>query len=136
MMSGICQSSKGPHGAALAIVIAALALLLLRPFCDFAFAAADRGYIASAAAMAGHDVAGHANSGTPISEACCAVVGDETLVKPAEPVIPWIPEALLGAALFILVGLPLFASSRHAVRYSLAAPPARTFYARSARILR
>jgi hypothetical protein len=130
------RQSKGVHRAALAIVIAAFAMLLLRPFCDLAFAAAVQGDMAPAAAMAGHGTAGHAGSGTPLSTPCCAFVSNETLVNPAGLVSAGMPDALLGAALFLLVSLPLFARSRHSVRFCLAAPPNRPFYARSARILR
>jgi len=126
----------GTRGAALAIVIAALALLLLKPFCDLAFAAAGRVLIAPAATTMAHGVAGHAVPGTTPSGACCTDVADSALLMPAVPIIPWLPDAPLGAALFILAGLPLFAGSRQSVRFCLAAPPERSFYARSARILR
>jgi len=126
----------GPHGAALAIVIAAFALLLLRPFCDLAFAAADHGHVAPAAAMAGYGVAGHADSETPKSETCCAMAWDESLVNPAELLSQGLPEMPLGAVLFLLAALPLFAGSRRSLRFCLAVPPERSFYARSARILR
>jgi len=135
-MSGIRQSRKGPHRAVLAVAIAALALLLLRPFCDLAFAAAGRVDVASAVTTMAHGAVGHAVPGTMPSEACCTDVSDRTLIKPVEPLIPWLLEAPLGAALFFLAALSLFASSRHSVRFFLAAPPERPFYARSARILR
>ena len=135
-MSEIRQSTNGPHSAALAIVIAAFALLLLRPFCDLTFAAADRAHAAPAATMAGHRIVGHAEPGIPLCDACCSIVSDGTLVYPAEPLVLRLPGAPLGAALFLLAGLPLFASWRYSARFYLAAPPERPFYARSARILR
>jgi len=123
-------------GAALAIVITAVVLLLLRPLCGLAFSPAVQGDMAPAAVMAGHGAAGHADTGTPESVPCCASVSDGTLVNPAVLLSPGLPDAPLGAALFLLAGLPLFAMSQHSVRFRLTAPPERPFYARSARILR
>jgi len=102
------------RGAALAIVIAALATLLLWPYCG---------------------AAEHPDSGTPLSESCCAQVSDGTVVTPAA-LVSWPSDAPPGAALFLLAGLPLFPGSRPAARFRPAAPPERSFYARSARILR
>ena len=123
-------------GAALALAVLALAWLLLRPVCDFAFTAAGRGGTAPAVTMSESGVAGHADPAMPQSEACCASAADETLLKPAEPLIAWLPDAQLGAAFFLLAAVPLFARCRTPVRFCLAAPPERSFYARSARILR
>ena len=127
---------RGAGRIALALAVSALALLLLRPICDFAFAAAGRGGTAPPVTMFEHGVAGHADPAMPQSEACCASAADETLLKPAEPLIAWLPDAQLGTAFFLLAALPLFAKSRTPARFCLAAPPERSFYARSARILR
>ena len=127
---------RGAGRAALALAVSALALLLLRPICDFAFAAAGRGGTAPAVTMIEHGVAGHADPAMPQSEACCTSAADETLLKSAEPLIASLPDVPLGAAFFLLAALPLFASSRTPARFCLAAPPERSFYARSARILR
>lgn len=136
-VTNLCASTaRGPRGAALALVFVALALLLPRPFCDLAFAAASQSKAAPGVTTIVHGVAGHADTITPSSEACCANISDGTLVNPAGPLIPWLPDVPLGAALFVLAALPLFARPRHAVRCRLAAPPERHFYARSARILR
>ena len=124
------------RGAALAIVVAALALLLLKPFCDLAFAAAGRVDMAPAVTTMAHGAAGFALPRSMPSEACCTDVADSSPLKLVELFIPRLPDAPIGAALFVLAGLPLFAGSRHSVRRSLAAPPERSFYARSARILR
>lgn len=128
------SSVRWPRGSALAIVVLVLAFVLLRPFCDLA--AADQVHVAPTATVAGHGVAGHADSGTPLSAACCAQISAGTVVNPAASLVSWLSVAPLGAALFVLAGLPLFASSRHPARFRLAAPPERSFYARSARILR
>lgn len=124
-------------GAALAIVVAALALLVLKPFCDLAFAAAGNGEIASVAAMAiGHGIAGHPDPAAPESEACCASSADGTLINSADLLMPWMPDVSLGAAFIVLAGLLPVAGSRNAARLRFAAPPERSFYIRSARILR
>lgn len=125
------------RGAALALVVAALALLVLKPFCDLAFAAAGNGEIAPVPAMAVvHGIAGHPGPAAPESEACCASIADGTLIKPAESLISWMPDVSLGAAFIILAGLLPVAGSRNAARVRFAAPPERSFYIRSARILR
>ena len=127
------------HGAgriALALATLALASLLLRPICDFALTAAGHGGAAPAVTVIEHGVAGHAGPAMPQSEACCTSAADETLLKSAEPLIASLPDVPLGAAFFLLAALPLFASSRTPARFCLAAPPERSFYARSARILR
>lgn len=125
------------RGAALALVVAALALLVPNPFCDLAFAAAGNSEIASlAAAAAGHGIAGHAEPAAPESEACCASIADGTLINSAELLIPRMPDVSLGAAFIVLAGLLPVAGSRNAARVRFAAPPERSFYIRSARILR
>lgn len=125
------------RGAALALVVAALALLVLKPFCDLAFAAAGNGEIAPVAAKAiGHGLAGHPGPAAPESGACCASIADGTLINPAESLIPWMPDVSLGAAFIVLAGLLPVEGSRNAARVRLAAPPERSFYIRSARILR
>ena len=121
---------------ALALATLALASLLLRPVCDSAFTAAGHGGIAPAVAMIGHAVTGHPDPAPAQSEACCASAADETLLKPAEPLIASLPDAPLGAAFFVVAALPLFARTRTPARSYFAAPPERSFYARSARILR
>jgi len=125
------------RGAALAIVVAALVLLVLKPFCDLSFAAASNGQVASAAATAiGHGIAGHPDPAAPEPEACCSSIADGTLIKPAESVVSWMPDVSLGAAFIVLAGLLPVAGSRNAARLRFAAPPERSFYIRSARILR
>lgn len=124
-----------PRAVVLALVFAALGFLSLRPFCDFAFAAAysDHAQPVSAAAQGIHQDRG---TGETPSGTCCAGIKDGTLLKPAEPLISWTPGGTLGAMLFAFSGLLLFARSRNAVRTPLAVPPERSYYARSARILR
>lgn len=125
------------RGAALALVVAALALLVLKPYCDLAFAAAGNGAIASVAATAmGHGLAGHPVPAAPQSEACCASIADGTLINSAELLIPWMPDLSLDAAFIVLAGLLPVVGSRNAARFRLAVSPGRSFYLRSARILR
>jgi len=125
------------RGGALALVVAALALLALKPFCDLAFAAAGNGEVASAAITAiGHGSAGHPGPAAPESVACCASIVDETLINSAEPLLPWMPDVPPGAAFIVLAGLLPAAGSRYAARIRLSFPPERSFYLRSARILR
>ena len=119
-----------------AVLAAALAVLALRPFCDLAFAGVGRGDCARLWAAAGQHAAEQPDPASDSTGECRVSINDANLVNPAEPLIPWVPDVPLGAALFILAGLPLFASSRNAVRFRLAVPPERPFYARSARILR
>ena len=126
---------RAPHATALVLVFAALTLLLL-PFCDLRFATAGQGGIAPAVAPIGHGVAGYPEPAAPRSETCCTNIADEMLLKPAEPLIASMPGVPLGAALFLLAELPLFASARQAVKFRTGAPPERSFYVRSARILR
>lgn len=128
---------RSVRGAALALVVAALVLLLLKPFCDLAFAAAGNAEIASAAITAiGHSSAGQPGPAAPEYAACCASIVDETLINSAESLLPWIPDILFGAAFIVLAGLLPVAGLRNAARFRLAVPPERSFYLRSARILR
>jgi len=115
----------------------ALALLVLKPFCDLAFASTGNGNLAAGAvATTGLGMAGHPDPVAPESATCCASVADGTLINAAGPTNPRIPDLPLVAAFIVLAGLPPVAGSRHAARFRLAAPPERSFYLRSARILR
>lgn len=120
----------------LALAFVALGFVSLRPFCELAFANGGHSDVATVVAVAGHFVAGHPDREDMPSAACCASVEDGTLVKPAEPLVSWTQGGLLGAVLFASAGLLLFARSRNPARRLLAVPPERSFYARSARILR
>lgn len=124
-----------PRAVVLAVVFAALGFLSLRPFCDFAFAAAysDHAQPVSAAAQGIHQDRG---TGDTPSGTCCAGVKDGTLLKPAEPLISWTTAGTPGAALFAFTGLLVFARSRTPARTLFAVPPERSYYVRSARILR
>ena len=131
----IPAKQRGPRATALVLVFAALTLLLL-PFCELTLATAGQGGFAPAVASIGHGVAGHPEPAAPRSETCCTNIVDEMLLKPAEPLIASMPGVALGAALFLLAELPLSATTRHAVKFRPAALPERSFYLRSARILR
>lgn len=128
-----------PRAVLFALVFAALGFLSLRPFCDLAFAGthsgthSDPAHAVSAAAQGIHQDRG---AGDTQSATCCARIKDGTLVKPAEPLISWTSGGTLGAALLAIAGLPLFARSSNPARSLLAVPPERSYYARSARILR
>jgi len=125
------------RGAAVALVVVALALLVLKPFCDFAFGGAGSGAIAAVASKSGaYGMAGHPGPAVPDSTGCCATISDETLIKPAEYFAPPAPGLSLGVALIALAGFAPAAGSRFPARHRPAAPPERSYYARSARILR
>lgn len=128
---------RSVRGVALAIAVAALALLVLKPFCDLAFASAGKGGFASAAAMtSGHAIPVHTGPATPDSAMCCASVTGGSLINSAESQVPWMPDISLGVAFIVLAGLLPVAGSRNAAWSRFAAPPERSFYLRSARILR
>lgn len=120
----------------LAVILAALALLLLRPFCGLVSAGNGQSDVAGGVRAAGHVVAEHPDPGDALSGTCCATIKDGTLVKPAEPLVSWTAGGTLGTAVFAFTGLLLFAPSRNPVRILLAVPPQRSYYFRSARILR
>jgi hypothetical protein len=124
-----------PRGMLLVLVVTALGFLSLRPFCDLAFAGTngDHAHAVAAAALGIHQ---DRDGGDTPSGTCCAGIKDGTLVKPAEPLISWTPGGTLGATLFAFAGLLPFARSRNPARTSLAVSPGRSYYARSARILR
>ena len=122
--------------AAVALAAAALALLLLRPFCDFAFAIGHPISIATAAMAAAHGEAAHVNPTIEPSESCCAIATDGTLLTSAEMLIRGGADAPLIAVLLVSSSLLLFARARDPARRLFAVLPERSFYARSARILR
>ena len=125
------------RGAAFALVVAALALLVLKPFCDLAFASSgDANSSTVVATAAGHAVAGHPGTEAPEAATCCATVSDATLINSAKSLVPRMPDVSLGAAFILLAGLVPVAGPRNAAKFGLAAPPERSFYVRSARILR
>ena len=124
-----------PRAVLFALVFAALGFLSLRPFCDLAFAGTHSGH-AHAVSAAVPGIHQDRGAGDPQPGTCCARIKDGTLVKPAEPLILWAPGGPLGATLFALTGPLPFARSSDPVRTLLAVPPERSYYARSARILR
>lgn len=121
---------------ALALAFVALAFVLLRPFCEIAFSTDGHSYAASLDAGAEHVAAEHSDGRNTPSGICCDSVKDGTLVKPAALLVSWHQGGSLGAVLFAATGLLLYAQPRKPTRWRLAAPPSRSFYARSARILR
>lgn len=125
-----------PQLVSLALMIIALGFAILHPYCELAFANGGNGPFAGFSAAEASPAAAqpcHEEESTTI---CCASVQDWTLVKQAGTLVSWTPGGTLGAVFFVIAGLPLIASSRGAARYRFAAPPERSFYARSARILR
>ena len=119
----------------LVLVLAALAFVLLRPFCEFEYAAEANSGVAAFVAAAGHVAAAQPRGEAP-SGTCCSSVKDGTLVKPAELIASRTRGDSPGALLFASAGLLLFARSRNPAGRRLAALPERSFHARSARILR
>lgn len=120
----------------LVLLFAALAFVLLRPFCEVEYAGDGNSGVAGLVSAAGYDNAAHAGRGDTHSGTCCSSVKDGTLVKRAELLTSWTRGDSPGALLFASAGLLLFARSRSPAGRRLAAPPGRTFYSRSARILR
>lgn len=120
----------------LALVFVALAFVLLRPFCEVEYAGEGNSGTAGFVTAAGYDTAAHPGRGDTPSGTCCSSVKDGTLVKPAELLTSWTRDDSPGALLFASAGLLLFARSRNPAGRRLAAPLGRSFYARSARILR
>lgn len=118
------------------MLVAALALLALRPLCGLAFAGGTQSACARLWSAAGQHAAGHPGPASDSTAACRGNINDATLVKSGELPASWMPDEPPAAALLAFAGLLLFAGSRNAVRFRLAAPPERPFYARSARILR
>jgi len=124
-----------PRALLFALVFAALGFLSLRPFCELAFAGTHSEH-AQAVSAAALGIQQDRGTGDTRSGTCCARIKDGTLVKPAEPLISWTSGGTLGAALLAIAGLPLFAPSSNPARAHFAVPPERSYYARSARILR
>lgn len=118
------------------MLVAALALLALRPLCGLAFAGGTQADCARLWSVAGLHAAGHAGPTSDSSAECRRNINDATLVKSGELPAPWIPDQPPAAALLAFAGLLLFAGWRKAVRLRLTDPPERSFYVRSARILR
>lgn len=125
-----------PRTTLLALVFVALAFVLLRPFCEVEYAGDGNSGVAGFVTAAGHDTAAHPGRGYPPSGTCCSSVKDGTVVKPAELLTSWTRGDSPGALLFASAGLLLFVRSRNTVGRRLAAPLGRSFYVRSARILR
>lgn len=120
----------------LALVFVALAFVLLRPFCEVEYAGEGNSGAAGFVTAAGHDTAAPPGRGDTPPGTCCSSVTDGTIVKPAELLTSWTRGGSLGAALLASTGLLLFARSRNPAERRLAVSPGRSFYARSARILR
>ena len=125
-----------PRAMMLALVFVALAFVSLRPFCQLAFANDGQSGVAGFVTAAGHAPAEHPDRGDTPCGTGCTSIKDGTLVKPAEPLASWTRSGSLGAVLFASTGLLLFVRSRNPARRLLVIPPERSFYARSARILR
>ena len=134
------RASNSTPGMARAMLLALLFLALgfvsLRPFCEFAFANHGQGEVAGFVTAAGPAPAAHQDRGGAPSGVCCASIKDGTMVKPAELLASWTRGGSLGIVLFASASLLLFARPRAPARRVLAASPERSFYARSARILR
>jgi hypothetical protein len=120
----------------LALVFVALAVVLLRPFCEIEYAGEGNSAVAGFVTAAGHDIASHPGRGDTPSATCCSNVKDGTPVKSAEVLTSWTRGDLPGALLFASAGLLLFARPRNPAGRRLAVPPGSSFYTRSARILR
>lgn len=98
----------------LLLAAAALSVILLRPVCETAF--------------------GHAPLGQQHSAACCESVADGSELDLADLAPPTPGAKFLGASFAYPIGVAFIA--RAAVIFADAFPPNRSFYSRSARILR
>jgi hypothetical protein len=128
--------SRMTRAMVLALVFMAAGFVSLRPICEFAFGRYGAIHEMVLPVATGHAAAMQPNSRETPSAICCANVNDGTLVKPAEAVALWTQGGMQETVLFFSAGLLLFAQLRHPASRSLAALPKRSFYTRSARILR
>ena len=106
------------------LAILALSLLPLRVLCDLEGADA-------AQAVGAH----HAGGGEEKSDLCCASIGDIALVDSIAPTSPARSGAAPFAA-FLVSSLILSAFVAQRPRPAGTSPPSRSYYARSARVLR
>lgn len=119
-----------------ALALATLSVLLVRPFCDILLATSGN---AGTALTAAHEADGHAHTrhGSDPSGTCCSSLGAGAPLAPS-----WlIPTAGGGGLQLALVaGLSVFLRSRFltlgAPRLAGAPPRSRPYHARSARIQR
>jgi len=121
---------------ACALVFLALAFVLLRPLCEFTFAGDGRSGVAGFVTAAGQASAGHPDRGDAPTGLCCESVKDGSVLKAAGLLASWTGGDSPGVLLFASAGLLLFARPREPARRLPAVLPERSFYARSARILR
>jgi hypothetical protein len=128
--------SRITRAMVLALVFMAAGFVSLRPICEFAFGKYSGIHEVVLSVATGHATTTQPNSGGTPSAICCANVNDGTLVKPAEAVVSWTQGGMQGTVLFLSAGLLLFAQLHYPASKSAAALPRRSFYTRSARILR
>jgi len=109
-----------------AAAFAALLLALVHPFCSIPFV----GTGAAHAAMSSPETGG------TLPDTCCSDAKDGALAKPAGVLMASPAEDSFGAPLGSWIRLPASSHAGAVVDTALAAPPQRSYYARSARILR
>jgi hypothetical protein len=141
LLVGVRLPTRGSAQRAARTVLFALAFLslgsvLLRPFCEFPFSSDRASGIVSLFHAGGHAAAENLNGSDAPSETCCDSVKDDTLLTAAEPSILRAQGGTLAVLVFVSAGLLPFARPRHPTGRFLPALPERSFYARSARILR
>lgn len=115
---------SSPQRAVIALAVLALLLLPLRGLCYLDVASA-------AHATGGH----HVWHGDGKPDPCCASVGDRALVNTAVPDLSGGPSTAPSVGLFLSV-LILTHLVIQPLRLAGAPPPSRSYYARTARILR
>jgi hypothetical protein len=128
--------SRAKRAMVLAFVFMAAGFVSLRPICELALGKYSAIHSVVLSVATGHATATQPDSGGTPSAICCANVGDGSLVKPAEALASWTQGGTQGTILFFSAGLLLFARSRYPAIRLLTALPERSFYTRSARILR
>jgi hypothetical protein len=120
----------------LALLIAALGVLALHPFCGLARTSpAHEGPPLALGDTAGLAAEHPQPAGLP-SGRCCEGFASATVVKSADPLVPLLPAGVLGAIVAGFAGLLRFARAPFEAKPFPAFPPQPSFYARSARILR
>lgn len=120
----------------LALAFISLAFVLLRPFCELTFGSDGPNGVVGILYAGGHASTGRMDGGDSRSGTCCDSVKDGTLLTLVEPTALRAQGGSLAVLAFVSAGLLLLARPRNPAGKFLPAPPERSYYARSARILR
>jgi hypothetical protein len=120
-----------------AVALSALALLLLRPVCDVYAAHALHGHSQDAHSAHHHAAVSGSGEAGGVDGSCCARIADGALVAPFVLAPPVALDADQAAAPGVAEVPPVDSGRAAHTRIAWGAiPPPRSYYARSARILR